>query len=525
MDISPFRKFFEYAFTRHPSNPLLFDTSVEGLLSYSEGKVILDKISRRIGLSGFVKGDIIITYTPLNINSVFLFWGCILNGLVFVPVDHNWPPAMLSNIIEETEPKMILTDEERLSSIAALVPNENILLVEKSNQQSQNQCIREWLETEEVSMIIQNTVVEADDLAVILYTSGSTGRPKGVMLSHKALLHSSRTIVELFSWTSDDIFMNLGNLHTMSGLRNTCLAPLHVGASFIVASQEERNSILHVFNLVNKYHITYLGIAPIVIREMNILFSNTRNKLLTSLKALLCTGAAVSRDQMHKYYDLYKKPVLNYYGLTETAGICSGHNLQTFSPEDTSIGRPVNAEFIVVPDENGKTQQDIGELIVKSDGLMLGYFKNIEETRVVLHEGRFATGDIVKKRSDGCFELLGRKRNIVKSSRAELIYLEEIDKALEFHPFIREACACRYSRYEEDEKIVAFIVLDSSIKESRTIIRSLEQDLGEMLGIHRTPWRYFIEDKLPRNSMGKIQREELGKKVHEYIQSGHQRHF
>jgi acyl-coenzyme A synthetase/AMP-(fatty) acid ligase len=525
MTNNPFQKFLEQTLIQNIRRPLLFDTTNEVSLEYSDVSNILEKISKKINHSGFAKGDIVLTYTPLNKYSIYIFWSCLLNGQVFVPVDHNWPQTLVRYIIEETKPKFVLTDQERLSTIASLVPEGNIILVEKSAGHQKIQSFDEWTASQGNDAQSQTASIQPEDLAVILYTSGSTGRPKGVMLSHRALLHSSRTAVELFQWTSDDIFMNLGDLHSMSGLRNTCLTPLQVGASFIIATPQERNNILCLFDLVRKFNITYIGIAPIVIREMNILFSKTRKELLSPLKALLCTGGTISKEQLENFYNLYQKPVLNYYGLTETSGICSGHNLHTFSPIDTSIGHPVNAEFIIVPDEMDKTQDDIGELLVKSEGLMSGYFNNENATNEVLNAGCFATGDIVKKRLDGCYELLGRKRNIIKSTLSELIYLEEIDNVLESHPLIREACACRYSRFEEEEKIVAFIVLDSSIDEIKLLGQVIRRFINDKVGVHRTPWRCYIEKSLPRNSIGKIQREELGKKVHEYIRSEHQNYF
>lgn len=214
-----------------------------------------------------------------------------------------------------------------------------------------------------------------------------------------------------------------------------------------------------VVDLIFKLKVTYIGVAPTIIRQLNILHTESRKNKLFSLKAILCTGGNLAQDQLMIFYSKYNIPVLNYYGLTETAGLCSGHNHSTFNPNDNSIGPAVGAQLIIEPDPSSCKENITGELLVKSDNLMSGYYKRENETDQVLKNGLFYTGDIVRRREDGCFEILGRKRNIVKNLQSELIYLEEIDSALESYPQVEEACACRYPLSEEDEKIVALIVL------------------------------------------------------------------
>ena len=148
------------------------------------------------------------------------------------------------------------------------------------------------------------------------------------------------------------------------------------------------------------------------------------------------------------------------------------------------------------------------------------YFKTETETTHVLKNGYFHTGDIVRKRDDGCFELLGRSRNIVKNIHSDLIYLEEIDHALESHTLVKEACTSSFARLEEDEKIVAFVVLkDYKNPDIQNITIDLKKHLLEKLGKNRMPWCYYFEEYLPRNTSGKIQRQLLKDKLHGYIQS------
>jgi long-subunit acyl-CoA synthetase (AMP-forming) len=247
---------------------------------------------------------------------------------------------------------------------------------------------------------------------------------------------------------------------------------------------------------------------------------------LSSLKAIISAGSYLAQDQLISFYSKFNIPVLNLYGSTETAGLCAGHNLTNFNPNDNSIGSAVGAQLIIEPDPSFGNEINTGELLVKSDMLMSGYYKRETETNQVLKKGIFYTGDIVRRREDGCFEILGRKRNIVKNLQTELIYLEEIDSALESYPDIKEACSCSFSQFEEDEKIVALIVPGNSNKLTiEETIADLKKHLLKKLGKNRMPWCYYIEERLPRNTAGKLQRQIIKTKLNEHIQSNSKRYF
>jgi long-chain acyl-CoA synthetase len=461
----------------------------------------------------------------LSKESVILCWASVYIGLVFVPVDYNWPQELLTGVIKETDPKLILTDPERSRNLYGYSSNCLILLAGKNMTDSFSPFF-EWMEN---SIFKSNTnipEISSADLAVIIYTSGSTGIPKGVMLSHQALFNAGSLFATFFSWRSDDLFMNLGDLHTGGGLKNTCFVPLHAGTSFIISTEAERKMILLTLDLISRLKITYLSVAPTIIRQLNILHTASRKEKLSSLKAIINTGAYLAQDQLMTFYSKFNIPVFNLFGTTETTGLCAGHNLTTFNPNDNSIGPAVGAQLIIEPDPSSGNDINTGELLIKSDMLMSGYYKREAETNQVLKKGIFYTGDIVRKREDGYFEILGRKRNIVKTLQSELIYLEEIDSALESYPHMQEACSCSFSKSEEDEKIVALIVLKNSNRLTiDETIADLKKHLLKKLGKNRMPWCYYVEESLPRNTAGKLQRQLIKNKLNEYIQSHSKRYF
>jgi acyl-coenzyme A synthetase/AMP-(fatty) acid ligase len=505
-------------------NRLLIDSSRNQCLTYAEGFDLIRIVSEKLLFHGLKKGDVVLNYTPLSLESVILCWSCFYNGFVFVPVDHNWPAELLKHILEETAPKLILTDRLRYENIRFSEPCGTVLFSEIDRIKGDIQTLFEWLQTKAPERDTLTEEVLPDDLALILYTSGSTGIPKGVMLSQRAIFLSGSLAASHFRWKQSDLFLNLGDLHAMSGLRNSCFAPLHAGATFLIGTSDERNNALLLLQLIQKFGVHYVGVAPTVVRQLNILYSKQRMRQLHTLKAVLCTGGSLSKEQLKLFFTNYNIPVLNYYGLTETSGLCCGHTMETFHPDDNSIGRAVGAELRI--ESNQEMEDGEGELLVKSQNLMSGYFKNRQETELVLRDGWFHTGDIVQLRTDGCYELLGRKRNILKNIHSELIFLEEIELAIEGHPIVCEACVCSFAHFEEDEKCAAFVVLKPGIEmELQSATNEIKRYLLEKLGKNRMPWCYYFETSLPRGTSGKVQRQFIKQKLHEYFQSNCKKYF
>jgi len=507
-------------------NKLILDKHSLTVLTYSEAASLVETTSALLARLGVRKSGTVVSYAPLNLESILLCWACLVNGVVFIPVDHDWPEALLGHVIDQTSPMLILTDRERHGLVRNRFKPGRVLLCGEADSGAGALGFYDGLAACRDKRKWDSDPVRPDELAVILYTSGSTGTPKGVMLSQHSLCNSGRLISDFFNWGPGDRFMNLGELHSMSGLRNTCIAPLIRGSSFLVADVEDRRNVLSILERIQEFSITFVGVAPIMVRQMAVVASSSRKDMLSSLRAVLCTGAGLSSGALQAFYTAYGIPVLNYYGLTETAGICAGHTFSTFSPTDASIGFPVGASLSLAPDPERASSGDVGELLVESDNVMLGYYGNDRETVDMMKNGIVHTGDLARVRHDGCYELVGRKSNIVNTIRSERICLEEIDAALEAHPTIREACACRYLKTDDDERIVVFIVPEKDFREpGQAFIDRIKKDLTAMLGRYRAPWFYYIETELPRTTAGKIKRYTLRERLDEYLRVQHKRYF
>jgi len=218
---------------------------------------------------------------------------------------------------------------------------------------------------------------------------------------------------------------------------------------------------------------------------------------------VICTGSNLSNEIKHSFQESFGIDILNYYGLTETTGICitqlAGAEIHDYS----TIGRPVNCVAQVV-DENGQIQDpnNDGELRLFGNNIIQGYYQQPELTEKVIRNGWFYTGDIARITSNGEVTLRGRKKEIIKTADGLQVYTAEVELILENHPSVKEAAVLPKIE-DEKEKMVAFVVLLSESDSADDKI-SLNAYIKRHIGDRNIPVEIFLVNRLPRNANGKL---------------------
>ncbi len=504
------RYLWENAIQSFPENAAIISLQDESEFTYNDCAEIIATIITALHEAGLEKGDKIIICNSLHTEAVLLFWACMQIGIVVVPIAQHLTDDTISTIIEITESKYIFTNQNLYSEKESVFDKLTTILFdyEEDGQNDNFIYFADWLNlvTEESSEIIN---IEPSDEAVILFTSGSTGTPKGVQLSHGNLFRSGRLITETFHWKESDRFFALGSLESMSGLRNSSISGLNVGSSIVIPKENSTTNLFAITEAIELSQSTIMGSNPAFLRQV-IKYKDKIRGQLDSIQTLICTGNKLSDHLRIEFKEYYNLSILNYYGLSETTGICISQSPLDNSLNIDTIGKPIGCIAQIV-DENDNLVAfgHTGELRIFSDNLMQGYYKDIDQTKKAVRNGWFYTQDLARYIKDGNIQLLGRKRNIVKTSTEELVYLDVIQQFISELYFVEDTFVSSYHS-DDNEKIAAFITLKSGFyNKEKSIKKDINKLLIEKFGEKKAPNRLQILTQLPYSNNGKLLKSQL----------------
>ncbi|MDU6670440.1 MAG: malonyl-CoA synthase, partial [Bradyrhizobium sp.] len=341
----------------------------------------------------------------------------------------------------------------------------------------------------------------ADDLAAILYTSGTTGRSKGAMLSHDNLASNSLTLIDYWRFTKDDVLIHALPIYHTHGLFVASNVTLFARASMIFLPKLDPDLII---NLMARATVL-MGVPTFYTR----LLQNPRlNKETTSHMRLFISGSApLLADTHREWFARTGHAVLERYGMTET-------NMNTSNPYDGervpgAVGFPLPGVSVRVTDpETGKelARDEIGMIEVKGPNVFKGYWRMPEKTKSEFRpDGFFITGDLGKIDTQGYVHIVGRGKDLVISGGFN-VYPKEIESEIDAMPGVVESAVIGVPHADFGEGVTAVVVRHpgADVNEA-SVLKGLDGRLAKF----KMPKRVFVVDELPRNTMGKVQKNVL----------------
>lgn len=348
-----------------------------------------------------------------------------------------------------------------------------------------------------------DTPIGADDIACLQYTGGTTGVAKGAMLTHGNLLVNMEQSLEMIPAldSRQEIALTALPMYHIFAFTVNLLAFYRLGARNILIPNPR--PLANLKRAFENYKITWMS-------GVNTLFNGLVNETWfldtppKHLKLASAGGMALQSSVAQRWEEVTGKPVLQGYGLTETAPVLSFNPLgQT---RDGSIGVPVPSTDLRCVDDEGRPvpQGQRGEIAAKGPQVMAGYWKKPDETDKVLKDGWFLTGDIGVMDADGYFHVVDRKKDMVVVSGFN-VYPNEVEDCLAAHPGILEAAVIGVPAPETGEAVKAFVVLSDATLDTAAIRAYCK----EHLTAYKVPKQVEIRDDLPKSSVGKILRKDL----------------
>ena len=432
-----------------------------GSLTYARLDRLAGGFARELNNHGVITGDRVASLFPNHWSFAVAFLGCLKLGATAAPLSTLLKTQERAAILDSLKPKVVV---EQVSSKEDL-----------------------W-----------ESIRDTNAPALIGYSSGTSGRPKGAVFSHAALSFADQSWAgPVMKLTSEDTVLAALPFPHSFGLHGTLLAPLLVGATVAIV---ERFSPEAVLEAIARHRVSvFPGVATMFRRTLGA--ASFKGTDLSSLRLAVSGAAPCPRELAREWKERTGTKMLRGYGMTELFRPISQ---LAGEPEDLSdtVGRPVPGVEVRIVDEAGSevAPGQIGELFTKSPAVMDAYFNNPDDTRAVLFDGWFKTGDLALSLENGCIQIAGRKdERILRGGYS--VFPQEVESVLLSPPAVAEAAVIGIVSRDMGEEVAAFV----SLRQGMTATpEDIDSHCRALLAAYKFPRQITILDTLPKGSTGKV---------------------
>jgi len=344
---------------------------------------------------------------------------------------------------------------------------------------------------------------DGSDTAVILYTSGTTGQPKGAELTHANLSSNVEVLcTDLMQLTPDDVIF--GGLPLFHSFGQTCTlnAAVFSGASL---SLLPRFDPAHAFQLLAGHRATVFAGVPTMYGAL--LAQRDRASYdVSALRVCVSGGSAMPVEVLRGFEQAFGCTVLEGYGLSETSPVAS-FNHPDRERKPGSIGTPIRGVEMRVVDDLGNDipPGEVGEIVIRGNNIMKGYWQRPEETAAAIPDGWFRSGDMGRIDEDGYFAIVDRKKDMIIRGGYN-VYPREVEEVLYEHPAVAEAAVIGISDRQLGEEVAAAVALKPGMTADP---EELREHVKSQVAAYKYPRKVWIVDALPKGPTGKILKREI----------------
>jgi malonyl-CoA/methylmalonyl-CoA synthetase len=439
-------------------------------------------------------GDRVAVQVEKSVEALAIYAACVQAGLVFLPLNTAYTVDELTYFVENSGASLIVCDENKAESLTALARRATAQ-IETLNADGSGSLMRRAAAMSRRFVTVARC---ADDLAALLYTSGTTGRSKGAMLTQANLLSNAETLVDVWQFNATDVLMHALPIFHTHGLFVATNVMLAVGGSIIFLPKFDPDQIIELMPRAT----TMMGVPTFYTR---LLGDDRFTSELTRHIRLFISGSAPLLAETHSAFETRTgHRILERYGMTET-------NMNTSNPycgerRAGTVGFPLpGVECKITDTISGGALPDgeIGQIEVRGPNVFKGYWEMPEKTAVELRgDGFFITGDLGKIDTDGYVQIVGRNKDLIISGGYN-IYPKEIEQVLDAQPGVLESAVIGVPHPDFGETVVGVLTQKSDEPiEANAIMDALKNTLARF----KHPRTLVVIDTLPRNTMGKVQK-------------------
>jgi len=458
---------------------------------------------RRLGVG---PGDRVVVMLP-NCPEVIQSYGGILKaGAVIVPVIFLLGPEEVAHILAHSEAKVVITSSDMLwkvePQLGTLPSLRHVMLVDGGGE---GRVLALGAEIASEPDGFETVERSDDDIAVILYTSGTTGRPKGVALSHGNLAANARSAAALFELDREDWAVATLPLSHSYGL--TLMNAGHLlGTRAVLLRWFHPEGVLQAIQDFRA--VSMSGVPTMFVYLLN--YPDAGRFDTSSMRVWGSGAAPLPVELVEPFERKFGGKLMEGYGLTEAAPVVSAHRLSGVRKLG-SVGQPIPGVEVTIRDDDDRAQPtgEVGEVCVRGANVMLGYYRDPEETVRTVRGGWLRTGDMGRLDGDGFLFIVERKKDLIIRGGFN-IYPREVEEVLYAFPKIAEAAVIGRPDPLMGEDVIAFVVLrDGETATPEDVLAFCESRLTR----YKCPKEIRLVGALPKSPIGKILRKELRTQV------------
>ena len=467
------------------------------VLSYSDFLASAARYAHVLTDAGLEPGDRLAAQVEKSPEALALYAACVQAGVIFLPLNTGYTADEMSYFVENSGAAMLVCDPARSEALSPLAEAGGAALhtLAANGTGSLPEAGREK------SDAFETVERGPDDLAAFLYTSGTTGRSKGAMLSHSNLLSNAEALKDLWRFTGDDVLLHALPIFHTHGLFVATNVILAAGGSLIFLPKFDLDAVMEKLPKAT----SMMGVPTFYTR---LLGDDRFTREATSHMRLFTSGSAPLLADTHEAFEARTgHRILERYGMTET-------NMNASNPYDGerragTVGFPLPGVEIRITEAESTdevAQGEVGRIEVRGPNVFQGYWQMPEKTADELREdGFFITGDLGSFDAEGYLQIVGRDKDLIISGGYN-IYPKEIELVLDEQPGVLESAVIGVPHEDFGETPLAVLVPEPGATPDTDAIA---EEVKTALARYKHPRGYVLIDELPRNTMGKVQKNEL----------------
>lgn len=481
-----------YASRMAPTKTAVIDG--EASINYAQLHQRCRQLAGSLSALGLVKGDRVAILANNGQRYIETYMGVPAAGFVVVPLNTRHATAELRYALEDSQTRVLLTDRDP-GELAACV--EHVIRIPDAYDDMLAAAQEKEL----------GASVDETDLAGLFYTGGTTGKSKGVMLSHRNLLANTFHYLASIPQRESDVMLVMAPLFHAAGSLGVISNIWTLGTQVTLAAFDPKNAL----DLIAEHNVTEsLGVPTMlaaIAEEQHV-----RPRKTDSLKVLAHGGSPIATETLRRTHSAFPTAELvEVYGATELSPLCtvlSNEHRLIDSPLARSCGRPALGNEIDILDTDGNTLApgEIGEVVVRGPNVMQGYWNKPEQTKAVLIDGAYWTGDLGYMDDQGYVFLVDRSKDMIVTG-GENVYCTEVEEALYQHPAILEAAVFGVPDEKWGEAVWAVVVpREGNELEPAEVIEFCRARIAG----YKVPKGLDVQlDPLPKSGPGKVLKREL----------------